>query len=116
MCRLARWIEQNVGALGELQRVDLSRNGLTQLPDAISRLPELTELIVSHNSLDAIPQSVGLLRKLERFDASHNRLSSLPTALAGLPNLKHVQVLQGNKVSAEDPVLLLLRDRHVHIC
>jgi hypothetical protein len=71
-----------------LKRLDLSRNGLTQIPLSIERLTELEYLDVSRNKLANLPESLGNLTHLNSLIISENELSTLP------PNFQNLQILQ----------------------
>ncbi|KIR67713.1 hypothetical protein I314_02130 [Cryptococcus bacillisporus CA1873] len=62
---------------GGLKILDLSKNLLKRVPDALSDLLRLSSLDLSHNSLSSIPPSVLLLPQLQVLDLSHNSISSL---------------------------------------
>ncbi|ADV21197.1 hypothetical protein CNC04030 [Cryptococcus gattii WM276] len=62
---------------GGLKILDLSKNLLKRIPDALSDLLRLSSLDLSHNTLSSIPPSVLLLPQLQVLDLSHNSISSL---------------------------------------
>ena len=79
--------------------LDLSRLGLTALPDALARLTHLTELNVSGNRLTDLPGWLGELTALTELRASGNRLTAPPEPVARLTGLTRL-VLSGNALTA----------------
>ena len=58
----------------------------------VSRLHDLTTLILSGNALRALPDEVGQLSKLKNFEAVGNGLTALPDSFAQLKQLQVVDV------------------------
>jgi leucine-rich repeat protein SHOC2 len=65
----------------------LQYNQLTNLPDSIGTLWNLTNLELQHNELICIPETVGNLSNLINLDLSRNQLNSLPNSIGNLYNL-----------------------------
>ncbi|KDO25226.1 hypothetical protein SPRG_09475 [Saprolegnia parasitica CBS 223.65] len=67
--------------LGLVQKLDVSQNQLTALPETIGEMTELRILNVRSNKLTALPDTISKLARLEILDISGNRLShlNLPT-------------------------------------
>ena len=63
---------------------------LTQLPDRLGRLTQLTVLRLARNSLDWLPPCFSLLASLTFCDLSSNQLFLLPSDLPSLPHLTHL--------------------------
>ncbi|MFN8598456.1 MAG: leucine-rich repeat domain-containing protein [Anaerolineae bacterium] len=61
-------LPQSIGQLTQLTSLDLSNNGLTALPDALGQLTQLTSLNLSNNQLTALPDSLGQLTELTELD------------------------------------------------
>ena len=57
---------------------------MTQLPAQISRLHDLTTLILTGNALTALPDAIGSLSKLKNFEAASNQLTELPASFSKL--------------------------------
>uniref|UniRef100_A0A452J0E5 Uncharacterized protein n=1 Tax=Gopherus agassizii TaxID=38772 RepID=A0A452J0E5_9SAUR len=78
-----------MGALRQLEELDLSFNRLRRLPEALGRLQRLRSLDVDHNELPAFPAPLLELGALEELDCSGNRqLRVLPEGIAALRCLK----------------------------
>eukprot|EP00742_Colponemidia_sp_Colp-10_P010981 GILJ01012129.1.p1 GENE.GILJ01012129.1~~GILJ01012129.1.p1 ORF type:complete len:710 (+),score=124.52 GILJ01012129.1:74-2203(+) len=81
--------------LGELTKLDLSHNELTELPEDIGNLKDLVSVMQSNNQLTALPVSLFLLANLKKLDTSHNLLQSLPPSFSSCTSLVELN-LQGN--------------------
>jgi len=90
---------EHLGALTGLVVLDLRRNALATLPNAIGRLSALRSLNVAHNKLSAVADDIGNLSQLETLDVSYNELTALPGAFGRLGMLKSLKVAH-NKLSA----------------
>ncbi|KAL6639990.1 hypothetical protein ACP70R_022300 [Stipagrostis hirtigluma subsp. patula] len=83
--------EDTVGKLARLQRLDLSGNRLTALPNDLWELgASLRALNLSGNAIrGALPNNVGNFALLEALDVSHNAFTgALPAALGSLAGLQ----------------------------
>ncbi|KAL5769283.1 hypothetical protein ACOSQ2_016066 [Xanthoceras sorbifolium] len=98
-------IDEDVGKLTYLQRLDLSNNKIHDyIPDEIGKLTKLTKLDLSSNQLSGrIPNSLGNLSKLEYLSLKLNLLSGgIPQSLGKLSSLVYLS-FKGNKLSGEIP-------------
>jgi len=82
-------LPDDVTRLSELQQLLLPGNTLSALP-RLSSLPRLTSLDLSRNQLAALPEHVGGLAALRRLSVAHNLLAALPDALCGLERLERL--------------------------
>jgi Leucine-rich repeat (LRR) protein len=80
-------LPESLGKLTQLQKLDLSNNQLTTLPDWLG-LSQVDKLNLSSNQLITLPESVGQLRELKLLDLSANQLKSLPNSIGQLRELK----------------------------
>ncbi|EQC35998.1 hypothetical protein SDRG_06738 [Saprolegnia diclina VS20] len=79
--------------LAHLAELDLSRNCLLELPEALGRsFPQLRTLNVSCNALRRLPDAIGHLKSLEVLDVGHNHLTELPLLLSHLTKLTALDV------------------------
>jgi len=85
-----------------LDELDLSTNGLQDLPSSMSKLRALTRLMLSRNNLQSLPDWTGELVKITDLDASDNKLRTVPSALLQSTAISHLW-LKGNAV---DPLVL----------
>ena len=92
-------VVDNQGPLAEAERriqaalesnatdLDLSKLGLTTIPESLEQLINLTWLNLSYNQLTVLPESLGQLINLTWLDLSYNQLTVLPESLGQLINL-----------------------------
>ncbi len=78
--------------------LDLSRLGLTELPEAIAALTQLQTLDLSGNQLTEFPEGIAALTQLQTLDLTGNKLTELPEAIAALTQLQTLY-LMGNKLT-----------------
>jgi Leucine-rich repeat (LRR) protein len=86
-----------------LNRLELHVPGWTRMNPLIGHLSSLQTLIVSGNSLQALPETLDYLTDLKFLDVSKNSISVLPECLG---KLKHIEVLElsENKISSLLPL------------
>ncbi|PKK77171.1 PP2C-domain-containing protein [Rhizophagus irregularis] len=76
--------------LVSLEKLDLSNNQLTKIPNSIGSLKKLAHFSCTNNTLSALPSEIGSLTALRVLDIHNNNLSSLPPEIwycAGLVTL-----------------------------
>lgn len=72
----------SVAQLTNLERLDLSHDNLSTVPDGLGGLLALRTLDLSHNQLTTLPDDeLAALPKLERVLVSSNRLTAMPARL-----------------------------------
>lgn len=96
---------QFLSALTKLQRLDLSKNKLSTLPDALGS-PCLRTLCVGHNNLIALPST--LPPTLTTLHANDNQISDL-TPIVALKSLVHVQLQENDIASLPSEIGQLLQ-------
>lgn len=69
------------------------RNHLTNLPDKLCNLQQLTVLSVSYNDLEQLPAWLGSLQQLEKLDLSGNSKLDIRSAMPVLLQLKKLKEL-----------------------
>src|SRR4051812_46635919 len=60
---------------------------LTEIPDILFELQQLTILELKNNQLTNLPDSISKLHNLSILDLSHNQLATLPNSIIKLQNL-----------------------------
>ncbi|KAK3021024.1 hypothetical protein RJ639_045155 [Escallonia herrerae] len=90
-----------LGQLVRLERLSISGNVLTSLPETIgslrNTLSQLLLLNVSNNKLKFLPESVGSCFSLEELQANDNSIDELPASVCNLIHLKSL-CLNNNSV------------------
>lgn len=61
---------------------------LQALRNSLVKLPKLSTLIASHNSISTFPEGIAKLSLLTDLQMSHCKLSAVPQELAAVPKLK----------------------------
>ena len=68
-----------------LRKLNLSHQGLTEVPAEIAGMKQLRVLDLSYNSITHIPDFVFALPHLRTIAVGHNELRSLPFSISGSP-------------------------------
>lgn len=93
----------------ELEVLDLTGCGLSELPKGIDSLPKLKTLILANNPKLNIPKALlqlSEIRSLRELDLSHNRLKALPAEIYHLRSLSILK-LDHNPIDAMSTTTLL---------
>ncbi|XP_014675925.1 PREDICTED: leucine-rich repeat-containing protein 47-like [Priapulus caudatus] len=83
---------ENLSKLVNLTSLVLHSNKLSSLPDSIGKLIKLKLLDVSRNELEELPETLGSLVQLQTLDVGNNKLESLPESICELKNLGHLGI------------------------
>jgi internalin A len=92
-------LPEEIGQLTNLTSLDLSNNRLTSLPELIDQLTNLTSPNLSYNRLTSLSDPIGRLVNLTSLDLGNNRLTALPEAISQLTNLTSLY-LSNNRLTA----------------
>lgn len=79
-----------------LQRLKLSHNKLTVLPNKICDLIFLKSLLVDNNLLRSLPSNIGKLTRLKVLDFHNNKIEDIPRELGDCISLKKVYAKNNN--------------------
>lgn len=82
----------------QVQKINLSGLGLTEIPTEVFIHTNLTKLVLSRNAIKRIPKEIAKLKKLEVLDLTYNELTSLPAPVFKLPKLR-VFAVGHNKIT-----------------
>jgi len=96
-----------IGQLQQLEWLVLVSNNLTALPGWVCKLPDLVGLYVSCNRIEHLPDSLGELTRLERLRLDYNRLQKLPDSIGQLRSLKQISLGHNHIDSLPDSLWLL---------
>ncbi|XP_005186465.1 leucine-rich repeat-containing protein 40 isoform X1 [Musca domestica] len=84
----------------DLQELHVSNNFIEKIPKKLcSHLPHLKIVDLRDNKITEIPNEISLLQNLTRLDISNNSVSNLPYSLASLAHLVSLQV-EGNPIKS----------------
>jgi Leucine-rich repeat (LRR) protein len=88
----------NMNKFKSLKVLDVSSNGLTQLPEMLTECP-LRSLIAKNNNLnnDSFPKSFGSFVNLRELNVSGNNLTLIPEQILEVTSLKYLY-LGGNHI------------------
>jgi Leucine-rich repeat (LRR) protein/peroxiredoxin len=75
-----------------VRKLDLSYQGLTDVPADIAQFTHLEDLRLNGNQLTAVPATIGALAKLKRLELGDNRLAALPPEIGRLGQLEDLQL------------------------
>ncbi|KAI9252330.1 hypothetical protein BDA99DRAFT_520737 [Phascolomyces articulosus] len=89
----------NLYYLTMVQKLDLSKNHLTSLPDAIGSLINLTVLQLAHNRLVELPDTICGLVNLTDLDLGHNQLTRLTPYIGHLKKVTHLNLNHNHHLS-----------------
>jgi len=88
-----RWLAENVDSLSRVTNLDLSKKGLTSIPECVfPYLKNLKTLSLTGNQLIALPDSIGELNDLEGLFLAGNQLKALPKTFFALKNLQYLSL------------------------
>ena len=91
-------IPEAIAKLTNLTLLVLRNNEITEIPEAITKLTNLTYLNLNGNQITEIPEAIAKLTNLIVLDLSNNQITEIPEALAQLTNLTEL-VLNANKIT-----------------
>ncbi|WP_374939414.1 COR domain-containing protein [Tolypothrix sp. FACHB-123] len=91
-------IPEALAKLTNLTQLHLGGNEITEIPEALAQLTNLTQLDLSDNQITEILEALAQLTNLRVLDLSDNQITEIPEALAQLTNLTQLD-LSGNQIT-----------------
>ncbi|MEI6443471.1 MAG: COR domain-containing protein, partial [Nostocales cyanobacterium ELA583] len=98
-------IPEAIAKLTNLTQLYLFNNQITEIPEAIAKLTNLTQLDLGSNRIIQIPEAIAKLTNLTWFDLRNNEITEIPEAITKLTNLKQLH-LSNNQIT-EIPLEIL---------
>lgn len=80
--RIEEWL--NSTDFSQFEHLSLGHQGLTFIPEQISRFENLTWLNLSGNNLESLPNAMSTLTQLKHLDITENKFSQQPKVLTTL--------------------------------
>ena len=93
-------LPESVKFLGNLTFLSLGGNQLTRIPDSIGNLTKLTTLVLSNNKLTSVPNSIGNLTNLTSLGLGNNELIQIPESIGNLTNLTELILYSDKDLTA----------------
>jgi internalin A len=97
-------LPEEIGQLTNLTALYLSNNQLTTLPESIRQLTNLTSLNLKSNQLATLPESITQLTKLTFLDLYNIRLTTLPESIAQLTNLTELNLSANHLITLPESI------------
>lgn len=82
--------------------IDLSFQGISSLPEDITKLTSLSSLYLTGNKFTVFPMVVLKLKNLHRLDINANQITSIPKEITTLPSLE-ILTITGNNIKSLPP-------------
>jgi internalin A len=91
-------IPESLSQLTNLTELYLWGNQISEIPESLSKLTNLTELYLWQNQISGIPESLSKLTNLTELYLWQNQISEIPESLSQLTNLTELNLSQ-NQIS-----------------
>ncbi|XP_014824917.1 PREDICTED: ras suppressor protein 1-like, partial [Poecilia mexicana] len=78
-------------SLPEVEMCDRGISNMLDIPGLFT-LSHITQLVLSHNKLTAVPPNISELKNLEVLNLFNNQIEELPTQISSLQKLKHLNL------------------------
>jgi Leucine-rich repeat (LRR) protein len=89
-------LPEEISKLRNLTELNCANNNLVFLPETLAELEHLEELYIFNNKLMILPDEIGKMKKLNRIDAAYNMLDTLPESFAELEGLRFLNFVHNN--------------------
>lgn len=85
----------------QITKLDLSHNGLREVPDWVKHMTALRELDLSHNQLSVLPWELASLKCLQRLSIANNQVTGFPENVGRLLSLQHFDCVGNGILESE---------------
>ena len=92
-------IFSKLALLEHLEILEISYTNLSTVPETLSELISLKDLILNHNNLNEMPNSLSHLHCLEYLCLSYNKFTIFPSAILSLEYLKKLKI-ENNQITS----------------
>ena len=93
-------LPREISLLSGMQRLILGNNQLRELPEAVGDLTNLQFLDVSHNELHDLPATFLFLEELETIAMDFNSCAELPKVVLDMPWLRYLYIAENHRICA----------------
>jgi internalin A len=100
-------IPESIAKLTNLTTLDLRGNKLTKIPESITKLTNLTTLNLRNNQLTEIPESITKLTNLTKLYLRYNQLTEIPESIAKLTNLTTLNLRNNQLIEIPESITKL---------
>ncbi|MDJ0902895.1 MAG: COR domain-containing protein [Xenococcus sp. MO_188.B8] len=92
-------IPEEVFELINLTQLNLSYNQLTTVPESFTNLSNLSAINLSYNQIKTLPKSIHKLSNLTALNLNHNQLINLPESISKLSNLNELYLTNNRLIT-----------------
>lgn len=104
-----------VSLLPALRTLNVSHNKIRSLPETLGNLQWLEVLTCTDNKIDHLPETIGNLQKLEVLDAHNNCLAELPQSIWNCRSLAKINVTSNSIENWHDPPVVAMQEAVVNV-
>nr|XP_006813579.1 PREDICTED: leucine-rich repeat and death domain-containing protein 1-like [Saccoglossus kowalevskii] len=97
-------VPSEIGECHELQKLDLSFNKISKIPESLYALEQLTELNMRSNALTSVPDEIGKLKSMKTLNLSSNKIEKIPASLCALEKLTELNMGSNALTSIPDEI------------
>ena len=101
---MSQWTQLQSINLGLILFVGRNNNGLTVLPEAVSKWTQLQSIDLEGNNLTALPEAVSKWTQLQSINLEGNKLTVLPEAVSQWKQLQSIYLSGNSELSGFLPV------------
>jgi Leucine-rich repeat (LRR) protein len=90
-----------------LVELNLQRNKITTVPDAIGSFSSLKKITFNYNEIEEVNPGIGRLKTLEEVSFYNNKLKAIPSGIYALQALKTIDLYHNEIARVEDDIVKL---------
>lgn len=81
-------LPDSIASLTSLRILDFTKNKFTVFPEILCSMPNITNLIFWNNQISTVPESIGNMSGLKSLNFAFNKITTLPKRIGDLSNLE----------------------------